>query len=69
MAKKKRQTKRYIETIGRVAVPQVPMIVTFEQKHVDYIAEHLGTALEKAYQIYALFGDLEEEEDPFGDDG
>ena len=46
---------------------QVPMVVTFDDDHVEYISKHLGSALEQAYQIYALFGDLGEEEDPFED--
>ena len=64
MARKKKKTKG-VQTLGRVAVAQVPMMMTFDQDHVDYVAEHLGAALDQAYQIYALFGDMGEDEDPF----
>ena len=62
---KKRQAKMNI--VGAVAVGQVPMVMTFDQNHVNYLAEHLGAALEQAYQVYALFGEMDEGGDPFGE--
>ena len=59
--------KLYVKTVGEVAVAQVPMVMTFDENHVEYLAEHLGAALQQAYEIYALFGSMEEAEDPFGE--
>lgn len=48
---------------GYLVRNQVPMIMTFNEKEVEYICEHLGAAMEQAYQIYAFFHDTEEYED------
>lgn len=67
MARKKK--KRVVEALGHVAVAQVPMIVTFDEDHVEFVAEHLGNALERAYQVIDMFGDMGGDMDPFGDEG
>lgn len=60
--------KKGTQIVGTVARNQVPMIMTFDEDHVEYIKEHLGASLEQAYQIYALFGDMGGyEDDPFDD--
>ena len=66
MARKKQKT---VDTLGYVAVAQVPMIMTFDDAHVEYVADHLGSALERAYEVIDLFGDMGEGFDPFGDGG
>lgn len=48
---------------GYVVRNQTPMVVTFNEKNVEYICEHLAQAMEQAYQIYAFFHDKEEYED------
>jgi hypothetical protein len=64
MARKKK--KKGTDIIGTVARNQVPMIMTFDEDHIEYIKEHLGASLEQAYQIYALFGDMGDvDTDPF----
>ena len=67
MARKKK--KRVVETLGYIAVAQVPMIMTFDEDHVEFVAEHLGSALERAYQIIDMFGDMGGDMDPFDDEG
>lgn len=49
--------------LAQVSVAQVPMIMTFDEAHVEYVGEHLGQAIEKAYELYAMFGDLQHPED------
>jgi len=43
--------------IGHVVKTQVPMIMTFDEDHVEFVCEHLAEAMERAYQVYAFFGD------------
>lgn len=45
------------------------MIMTFDEDHVEFVAEHLGSALERAYQIIDMFGDMGGDMDPFDDEG
>lgn len=45
------------------------MLMTFDENHVEFVAEHLGDALERAYQVIDLFGDMGGDFDPFGDEG
>ena len=52
---------------AQVSVAQVPMIMTFDEDHVEYIGDHLGEAILKAYELYAMFGDLQHQDDQ--DDG
>jgi hypothetical protein len=61
MAKK----KKYIKYYGEILRPQVPMIMTYDEDHVKYIASHLGEAIERAYQIFDLFDDKDDDFDPF----
>lgn len=65
----KRRDKKIVETLGHVVVAQVPMLMTFDENHVEFVAEHLGDALERAYQVIDLFGDMGGDFDPFGDEG
>lgn len=41
---------------------QTPMLVTFEEEHVDYICEVLGESILMAYNVIDMFTDREEEE-------
>jgi hypothetical protein len=61
MAKKKKN----IEYYGTVMGSQVPMIITFDENHVEYIAKHLGEAIERAYEIFDFFGVEDQGSDPF----
>lgn len=61
----KREARKFVETLGHVMVAQVPMIVTFDRNHAEFIGEHLGNSIEKAYQVISMFGDSEEGFDPF----
>lgn len=65
----KRRKKKIVETLGQVVVAQVPMLITFDEDHVEFIGEHLGDALERAYQVIDMFGDLGGRFDPFTDEG
>lgn len=46
--------------VGVVSRAQVPIIVTFDDDHVELIANSLGNAIETAYSVYAMFGNLDE---------
>lgn len=53
---------------GFVVRAQVPMIMTFDEKNVEYIGEHLGEAIGKAYELYHFFDmPLDDENDPFNE--
>lgn len=62
-----RKNKKIVETLGYVAVAQVPMIMTFDKAHVEFVSEHLGSSLERAYQVIDFFGGMDEDSDPFED--
>lgn len=51
--------------MGYVAVAQVPMLMTFDEDHVNFIAKHLGDALEQSYNIIDMFGEYDDDFDPF----
>ena len=51
--------------MGYVAVAQVPMLMTFDEDHVNFIANHLGDALEQSYNIIDMFGEYDDDFDPF----
>ena len=44
--------------IGTVVRNQTPMIMTFDEDHVEFVCGHLA-AMEQAYSIYAFFHDEE----------
>jgi hypothetical protein len=69
MGKRGNRYNKSVEPVGHVIVPQVPMIITFDEDHVEFVAEHLGQALERAYQVIDLFGDAGYDFDPFEDEG
>lgn len=61
--------KKIVQTLGYVASAQVPMIMTFDEVHAQFVANHLGSALERAYEVIDLFGDMDEDFNPFGEEG
>lgn len=42
---------------------QTPMIMTFDEEHVEFICEHLAEAMDRAYKVYEFFSDEEYEDD------
>lgn len=46
---------------GKVQVALVPMIFTFDENEVEYVAETLGNSIQEAYEIMDLFGSMAEE--------
>lgn len=48
--------------IGEIARNQVPMIVTFDEAHVEFICDILGDSLIRAYNIIDMFDYKEDEE-------
>ena len=63
MARKKKS--KLVNYHGTVMWTQVPKIITFDENHVEYICEHLGDAIQRSYEIFDLFGNMGEDEDPF----
>jgi hypothetical protein len=49
--------------IGTVVRNQVPMLITDNEEHVEFVCEHLAAAMEQAYTIYAFFHDEEYTDD------
>lgn len=63
----RKREQRYTNSVGIVARAQVPMVFTFDENVVEYIAEHLGNSLEMSYKVLDLFTDSQDEdEDYFG---
>jgi hypothetical protein len=67
MARKKK--KKIVETLGHVVVAQIPMIITFDEDHVEFVADYLESAMNRSYEIIDMFGDLGGDFDPFDDEG
>ena len=61
----RRRRNNIKEPMGYVAVAQVPMLMTFDEDHVNFIAKHLGDALEQSYNIIDMFGEYDDDFDPF----
>ena len=56
------------EPLAFVVRGQVPMIMTFDKKNVDYIGDHLAEAILKAYDYYHFFDvPSDDENDHFND--
>lgn len=53
------------KVIGKVMKAQTPMLISFEESTVEYIADYLYQALEQSYSIIDLFGQLDTDFDPF----
>jgi len=62
MGKNRLSNKIPLATVVRA---HVPMVMVFDEDNVEYIGEHLGESIAKAYELYHFFDHSDEEFDPF----
>lgn len=55
-------------TIAAVDVNKTPMIVTFEEDHVEYICGVLGESILMAYNVIEMFSEREDYDYEEGDE-
>ena len=49
--------------IGHVVKNQIPIFLSFDEEHVEYVCEHLAEAMERAYLVYEFFREREDYDD------